>query len=155
MSACDWSLRGLRKLRAASHQRVPCARCDLGALSFRSGVFDLVLLTDVIETLPDPDPVLAEAFRVLKRGGMILCNIPCASDPIAHADMSTAGDDGWLYRGRFFYRFIDAEAAAVTLRRHGFTITASGSRAWSEGAHPGFRSYAHRHVSNVFLGEKP
>jgi SAM-dependent methyltransferase len=152
--ACDWSARGLRKLQAVTGGRVGCTRCDLGALSFRDATFDLVLLTDVIETLPDPDPVLAEAARVLKAGGMLLCNIPGCGDPISAAEMRPTGEVGCLDRGTYFYHFIDADAAGDILCRHGFTIAASGARAWRERPHPGFRGYEHEHVSNVFLGVK-
>ena len=154
VSACDASLHGLKKLHAASRARPGCAQCDLSALPFQDGVFDFVLLTDVIETLPDPDSALAEASRVLKRGGKLLCNIPGRADPIADREMSPVDDSGYLYQHTYFFRFFDDEAAVTILQGHGFTIAAAGSRRWMEEAHPGFRAYPHEHVSNVFLGVK-
>jgi SAM-dependent methyltransferase len=154
VSACDASLHGLRKLHAAFDASLGCAQCDLSALPFQDGVFDFVLLTDVIETLPDPDSALAEAGRVLKRGGMLLCNIPGRGDPIADQEMSPIDELGYLYQQTYFFRFVDEGAAAATLRSHGFTIAAYGPRRWTEDAHPGFRAYPHEHVSNVFLGVK-
>ena len=154
VSVCDASLHGLRKMREVVHAGVRCAQCDLSALPYADGRFDLVLMTDVIETLPDPEPALAEAARVLKPGGMFLCNIPGDSDPIAEAEMSSLHDASYLYRGTYFYRFIDAEAAAAMLRRHRFEIVHAGQRAWTEEAHPSFRAYSHEHISNVFLARK-
>ena len=69
VSACDASLHGLRKLHAAFDASLGCAQCDLSALPLQDGVFDFVLLTDVIETLPDPDSALAEPGRVSSAAG--------------------------------------------------------------------------------------
>jgi SAM-dependent methyltransferase len=150
--SCDSSIHALRKMRRDAGSA--CALCDLAALPFAGGLFDFVLLTDVIETLPEPEPALAEASRVLKPGGMLLCNIPGAADPIADREMSPIEDRGFLYRHTYFFRFVDETAAADELRRHGFAIAASGSRRWTEAPHPGFRSYEHEHVSSVFLAVK-
>jgi SAM-dependent methyltransferase len=117
-------------------------------------MFDLVLMTDVIETLPDPETALAEAARVLKPGGMFLCNIPGDADPIADAEMSKLEDEEYLYRGTYFFRFMAEEAAAALIRRHGFEIVHAGPRTWVEEAHPSFRTYSHQHISTVFLGRK-
>lgn len=154
VSVCDASRQGLRKIRELVGPGVHCAQCDLSALPYDSGLFDLVLMTDVIETLPDPDPALAEVCRVLKPGGTFLCNIPGDADPIADAEMSQFGDAAYLYRGTYFYRFIEREAADALIRRHGFAIVHAGARAWTEEAHPSFRTYSHQHISNVFLGRK-
>jgi SAM-dependent methyltransferase len=151
---CDASAHALRKIRMVVHDGVRRAQCDLSSLPFSSNIFDLVLMTDVVETLPDPDPALSEAYRVLKPGGMLLCNIPGDGDPIAEEDMHALDGETYLYRGRYFYRFIDVDAAAAYLRRHHFDIARAEQRAWTEEAHPTFRSYAHRHISNVFLGVK-
>jgi SAM-dependent methyltransferase len=151
---CDASAHGLKKVRSVVHARVPCAQCDLGSLPFENDLFDLVLMTDVVETLPDPHPALAEASRVLKPGGMLLCNIPGAGDPIADTEMDVIGEEAYLYRGRYFYRFVDAQAGAELMRQHRFDIARSEARTWTEEAHPSFRAYAHQHVSNVFLAVK-
>jgi SAM-dependent methyltransferase len=154
VSVCDASLHGLRKMQGLVGPRVRCAQCDLSSLPYATGTFDLVLMTDVIETLPDPEPALSEAFRVLKPGGMFLCNIPGDSDPIAESDMSRIEDASYLYRGTYFYRFIETEADGAMLQRHGFAVVHAGTREWIEDAHPSFRSYSHQHISNVFLGRK-
>lgn len=45
-------------------------------IPFRSGGFDLVLCTQMLEYVPDPGLVLAEIHRVLKPGGRLLLSVP-------------------------------------------------------------------------------
>jgi ubiquinone/menaquinone biosynthesis C-methylase UbiE len=45
--------------------------CDLSAIPVSSDSYDDVLLTQVVEHLPDPASVLCELYRVLKPGGRI------------------------------------------------------------------------------------
>jgi SAM-dependent methyltransferase len=47
-----------------------------GDLPLKDETFDLVLLLDVIEHLFDPDHVLDEILRVLKRGGYVIITTP-------------------------------------------------------------------------------
>jgi SAM-dependent methyltransferase len=149
---CDASRHALRKVRQVVHARV---QCDVSRLPYGDDFFDLVVMTDIIETLPDPEPALAEAHRVLAPGGMLLCNIPGGEDPIADRDMAEAGDDdAFLYRGKYFFRFIEAQQASTMLRRRGFTVVLAETRAWIEDPHPSFRAYTHEHISNVFLCRK-
>jgi SAM-dependent methyltransferase len=43
--------------------------CDLAAIPFEDARFDMVVLTQVLEHIPDPGRVLTELSRVLKPGG--------------------------------------------------------------------------------------
>jgi SAM-dependent methyltransferase len=151
---CDASRHALRKLRDVVHAKVRCAQCDVSMLPYGDDVFDLVVMTDIIETLPDPEPALAEAHRVLAPGGMLLCNIPGDEDPIADRDMSEVDDEAFLYRGKYFFRFIEADQASAMMRRRGFVVIMAEARTWIEDPHPSFRAYAHEHISNVFLCRK-
>lgn len=45
-------------------------------LPFRTGRFDAVLLTEVLEHCPDPGVVLAEARRSLREGGKLFLTVP-------------------------------------------------------------------------------
>ncbi|MEO3938070.1 class I SAM-dependent methyltransferase [Dermatophilaceae bacterium Soc4.6] len=50
---------------------------DLTApLSFDDAAFDTVILSDVLEHLPNPALVLSEAHRLLRPGGTLLVNVP-------------------------------------------------------------------------------
>src|SRR4051794_31596670 len=50
--------------------------CDLARIPVEDERFDLVLLTQVLEHLPEPATVLAELRRVLKPGGTIWLTAP-------------------------------------------------------------------------------
>lgn len=52
------------------------------ALPFEDGSFDTVFLGDVIEHLPDPEPALVEAYRVLVAGGALYVTTPPERKPL-------------------------------------------------------------------------
>jgi SAM-dependent methyltransferase len=87
---------------AQAHARspsLPLVRGDVTALPFADGSFDAVLLLDVLEHLPDPARALAEARRVLRPGGALVCTVPHLG-PLAWLDSlnlyaSLAGRLGW------------------------------------------------------------
>ncbi len=51
--------------------------CDLTKkLNFQNGEFDTIILSDVLEHIPQPDSFWQEIARVLSSGGKILLNVP-------------------------------------------------------------------------------
>lgn len=56
--------------------RQPDYVCDLAAIPVEDGRFDHVLLTQVLEHLPEPGRVLAELHRVLAPGGRLWLTAP-------------------------------------------------------------------------------
>ena len=50
--------------------------CDLASIPVEEGRYDLVLLTQVLEHIPEPQAVLAEANRVLRDDGEIWLSAP-------------------------------------------------------------------------------
>ncbi len=51
--------------------------CDItDKIDYPAGYFDLVVLGEIIEHVPDPDHLLAEAHRVLKKDGCLIVTTP-------------------------------------------------------------------------------
>jgi SAM-dependent methyltransferase len=82
MTALDMSATFLRHARAA-HPQVGFVRADAGALPFRDGAFDFATAFMSLMDMPHHDLVLAEAWRVLRRGGFLQFSIlhPCFVPP--------------------------------------------------------------------------
>ncbi len=62
-------------------------RSDAVDLPFDDGAFDVVGLFDVIEHLDDDLPPLREAFRVLKREGIVIVTVPARRELWSHVDV--------------------------------------------------------------------
>lgn len=71
----DWSLAALNQARARG---VPVVRAsaDNGGLPLASSGIDIVIMSELIEHLVDPDNALDEAMRVLVPGGTLLLSTP-------------------------------------------------------------------------------
>lgn len=151
--ACDGSAEALAKLTSRHGGEVQTVRSELAQLPFPDAAFDLVLLCDTIETLPEPEPVLRELRRVIAADGRLVCNFPEPEGDVAGTDMVPAGADGFLYEDRYFYRFTTPEQARWLLESTGWRVVREQTMTWTEEAHPGFRDYTHGHCSRVFLVE--
>lgn len=154
LHACDSSANALLKIPAGLRAGIDVVACDLRALPFPDGFFRCVLLSDVIETLPDADSALAEVVRVLAPGGLLLCNMPGMEDGIAGIDMQPVGENHFLYHGRYYYHFLGEAEARLLLERHGLEVRRVRLCRWREEAHPEFRPDEHLHASRVFLAAK-
>jgi SAM-dependent methyltransferase len=65
-----------RLKQAARESRAAIAAASVTALPFPEATFDAVILSEVLEHLPDDQPAVAEAFRVLKPGGVLAVTVP-------------------------------------------------------------------------------
>jgi phosphatidylethanolamine/phosphatidyl-N-methylethanolamine N-methyltransferase len=65
-------VRRTRQRAAQGHQRVSVAVMDGQQLALPTAYFDAVLLHLILAVIPDPFATIAEATRVLKRGGRVL-----------------------------------------------------------------------------------
>ena len=89
-------------------------RGDICALPFKSGSFDLVLATDVIEHVDDDTKAVHEIARVLKRGGTALITVP------AFQALWGLQDEKAHHKRRYLQREVVhlAEQAGLTPIRH-------------------------------------
>ena len=55
-------------------------------IPFAEAQFDLVICTQVLEYIPEPAAVIAEIYRVLKPGGVLLLSVPAVSPRDADED---------------------------------------------------------------------
>ena len=55
---------------------------DAQALSLPDASFDKVLMSEVVEHVPDPEQAIAEATRVLRPGGMLVASTPSRFSPL-------------------------------------------------------------------------
>ena len=121
----DWSQSALQACRRIA--AVPLATMELGSLAARDGVFAAYVSLGVVEHDPaGPDVILAEAGRVLQRGGTALVSVPylngvrrLTSPYIAYRNRAIARNGGHFYQ----YAFSQAELVSA-LERHGFAICA-------------------------------
>lgn len=65
-------------LRASEDRVTPCVADLWKGLPFRSEAFDLVLAGEIVEHVPFPDTLIAEADRVLRPGGRMIGSVPNA-----------------------------------------------------------------------------
>jgi SAM-dependent methyltransferase len=110
--------------------RQPDYVCDLSAIPVEDGRFDHVLLTQVLEHLPEPGRVLAELHRVLAPGGRLWLTAP-----LFYAEHQAPYD---------FYRYTQYGMRHV-LETAGFEVV---SLEWMEG-YLGTLSYQVRVMSKV------
>lgn len=151
--ACDASAAALAKIPSALAGAVRTVTCDLARVPLPNASCAFILASDVIETLPDPEPVLGELARLLVPGGLLLANIPGSDDGVAGIDMRPAGP-GWLYQEKYYFRFYDRAEAARLLTRAGLVSVRDEICEWVEHPHPHFRATAHAHRSQVLLARR-
>jgi SAM-dependent methyltransferase len=153
VTACDASASALAKIPPALAGSVHTVTCDLAHIPLPDARFAFILFCDVIETLPDPGPVLRELARLLVPGGLLLANIPGTDDGVAGVDMEPAGA-GWLYQEKYYYRFYNPAETDALLAQTNLIRVRDEAYEWIEHPHPHFRSVAHTHRSRILLARR-
>ena len=157
VTGLDSSQAALDKVPAEIRERVVLRHAALDGTGLPDASFDMVLLLDVVETLPNAEQVLRELNRVLKPGGLLLCNIAATDDGVAGIDMHPTNDagEGFLYQNRYYFRFFNEEQATALMTGAGFEPVSCRSYTWEEESHPEFRAETHSHTSHVMLVRRP
>ncbi|MBI4301044.1 MAG: class I SAM-dependent methyltransferase [Chloroflexi bacterium] len=78
---CDLSRRAIALAKQGDAQ-INYALADIGKLPYAEAQFDVVLVFDVLEHLPEPAQAIKEINRVLKPGGMLHALVPCEGQPL-------------------------------------------------------------------------
>ena len=81
-------------------------RCDATVLPFRTAAFDLVLCTELLEHVPDPDATMREIRRVMRDRGALVLTTPLTWGVHASQD---------------YHRWTDSGLVRL-LTRHGFQV---------------------------------
>jgi SAM-dependent methyltransferase len=109
------------ELRHSGHRVV---QADPDDIPLDERLFDSVLLMDVLEHLPDPAPVLAEARRLLRPGGRLFVSVPNVANLTVRLALLFGrfeyGDRGIMDRTHL--RFFTRKSALRMLRNAGFEV---------------------------------
>lgn len=62
------------------HSPLADVKADICALPFDDNSFDLILCNHVLEHIPDDTKAMAELYRVLKKGGTLIAQVPLNED---------------------------------------------------------------------------
>jgi methionine biosynthesis protein MetW len=73
------------QLKKARAKGIVAYRTDLerGALPFADDLFDLIICSETIEHLLDPDNLLQEAHRTVRNGGLFIITFPNINQPVS------------------------------------------------------------------------
>ena len=62
------------------HSPLAMVKADICALPFEDNSYDLILCNHVLEHIPDDTQAMRELFRVLKKGGRLIAQVPLDED---------------------------------------------------------------------------
>jgi 2-polyprenyl-6-hydroxyphenyl methylase/3-demethylubiquinone-9 3-methyltransferase len=115
--------------QAREHGVVP-VRGDVTRLPFRDEVADVVVAGEILEHVPDPAAVVAEACRVLRPGGTLVVDTIAATwwgrfSSVTVGERIPAGPPRRLHDPALF---VDRDALVAAARRGGVELELSGLR---------------------------
>lgn len=133
------------ELLRAADGGAPLILGDVTALPFVDGTLDLVTALDVAGQVPDPAPLIAEARRTLRPGGLFVANFFALEDD-TYGEGEALGPHTFLYRETLFRYFERAEVRSLFTSVWDLEIE---EVSWVDPPHGSFRPYSHRHVNHV------
>ena len=82
LSGTDFDVPRLRTARLEMGARAPVAASDILRLPYGDNTFDKIVLSEVLEHVPNDAAALAEVTRVLKPGGLVAITVPNHDYPL-------------------------------------------------------------------------
>ncbi len=110
---CDFNA---EYLAVASDRGIQTTQCDLEAMPYADGLFDLVVTTDVLEHVMDLNRVIAEMLRVLRPGGHLVIRTP------DNEDLTGYLEPDYPYRFAHLRRFDEASHRLLLTRVFGLEV---------------------------------
>ena len=96
---------------------------DITAIKIPDNFFDLIICYHILEHIPDDRKAMAELFRVLKPGGIILLQTPFGEGEIFEDPTITTADERIKYFGQKDHvRIYSVEGISERLKLAGFSI---------------------------------
>jgi 2-polyprenyl-6-hydroxyphenyl methylase/3-demethylubiquinone-9 3-methyltransferase len=150
---------GLEGLRRAREHGVRPVRADALRLPFADEVFDVVVAGEVLEHVREPGQVVAEACRVLRRGGTLVMDTIADTwwgrfSSVTVAERLPAGPPPRLHDPGLF---IDRQELVSTAAQHGVRLRLVGLRPsaldyvrWLAGRRPDVRMLPTRSTAGLF-----
>jgi SAM-dependent methyltransferase len=88
-------------------------------LPYDDASFDVVLVFDVLEHVPNPEGLLDEARRILRPGGKLVAFVPIQGEPVSFYSLYKAllGDDTYVITEEHIQSFTHAEVQEMLARR--------------------------------------
>lgn len=108
-----------------SHPHHAFTQADGYELPFRDGSFDTVYLASVLEHTECPDQILAESYRVLRNGSLLIADVPHPRYEAFMVQMSP------LYHSKKFHRHVfKPQQIQKNIEEAGFNVLERSSRMW-------------------------
>lgn len=87
------------KKRIGARPNIVFQKGDISHFSFPDNTFDKIILTEVLEHIPDDKRAIGEIYRVLKKGGVVGITVPNHNYPFLWDPMNKIRE--WLGLGHF------------------------------------------------------
>ena len=103
-----------------SHQIVEVINASLASLPYPDGWFSVIICNQVLEHIPDPQLVLQELARVLRKGGVLVLGVP--NEGCALARLRNRYLQPSILRTTDHVNFFTSDALRTQLQGEGFTV---------------------------------